>query len=232
MTYFIAELGANIFPYSRSRSARFVEAAAEAGADAVKVQLFRAGHFPNEERAEKMAHEFPRSEFARFVQEARRLELSAGASVFDKDAIRICDDTGADFVKLATREEANRPLREHCRHNFHRTIIRSIRARWPTKPLPARWPREITLGCIPDYPADEEIALRFLRQMTPAFHEPWGWSSHTAGHDDCAEAVRRGASVIEKHIKLAGADVGEQAEANWSLFPRDFARMVEECRGL
>ena len=52
--FFIAELGLNVFPYSRDRLIRLVETAAEAGANAVKVQLFYADHFPVAEQKEKM----------------------------------------------------------------------------------------------------------------------------------------------------------------------------------
>lgn len=226
MTYFIAELGANIFPFSRSRLARFVEAAAEAGADAVKVQLFRADHFPVAERREKIQHEFPRYEFDWFLRMARAFGLEAGASVFDEDAIELCRD--ADFIKLAAREANNRILLEAAYLGYRRgPVYRSL----PVRALEPGWAigvLEHALGCVSMYPTPSSDAADALGGLPTG----WGWSSHTTGYEDCMVAARFGAPVIEKHFKLAGVEAGEQAEASWSLFPWDFARMVEECRGL
>ena len=56
-------------------------------ADAVKVQIFRATHFPEAEQASKHPLEFPRERFADFVKVAHYYGVQAGASVFDADAV-------------------------------------------------------------------------------------------------------------------------------------------------
>ena len=63
MTFLIADLCSNIRPFTKERIGEFIDNAALAGADAVKVQLFKADHFPNEERAAKRPLEFPRELF-------------------------------------------------------------------------------------------------------------------------------------------------------------------------
>ena len=147
----VAELGANAFPYTRYRLGAMIHHARQAGADAVKVQLFKPRHFPIEERSEKTKYQFPRREFSFFVELAHAYHLEAGASVFDREAVELCAETKADFVKLATREEANRPLRIQCQDMFHGSVLRSVR--WPHNQTVKSWPRETTLGCIPEYPA-------------------------------------------------------------------------------
>lgn len=195
-----------------------------AHADAVKVQLFRADHFPNTERARKVLYEFPRNEFGWFVRYAHSAGLKVGASAFDDDAVRLCSDTGADFVKLATREQPNVALRTFCQEHFHRTVIRSVV--WPMQETVERWPREITLGCISEYPADDRTAWHQVHSLFLNIPAPRGWSSHTVGWFDCLTAFMRGAQVIEKHIYLMEDD----PESGWSLSVQNFGSMIKTIR--
>lgn len=222
--FFIAELGLNVFPYSRERLIRLVETAAEARADAVKIQLFRADHFPESEQREKIRFEFPRYEFDWFIRLAYSCGLQAGASAFDFDAIRlIC--AGADFLKLATREAENDALLSFAHRTYRGPIYRSFALR----EISSGWTRARSvrfghpLGCIPVYPTDLETAMQTLNWLPRG----WGWSSHTAGYEDCVDAAERGVPVIEKHLRLSAND----PEAPWSLDGFDFARMVKECSG-
>ena len=127
----LAEIGSNVFPFSRDRMEAFVIAASEAGADAVKVQLYRADHFPEHERASKAATEFPRVQFMDFVSMAHAAGLRAGASVFDEDAVDLVAKHG-DFIKLATREQDNATLIFASRATGL-TVLRSVScSRLPT----------------------------------------------------------------------------------------------------
>ena len=212
--YTIAELGSSLMPFTKERLNLFLTHAMWAGTNAVKIQLFRADHFPNAERAEKQRLEFPRELFEWFIARARFCKLHVGASVFDKDAIDLCCRLGTDFIKLATREQHNLALREHTQQ-FKGPIIRSI----DFMDLPqyeSRLPREVTLGCVPKYPTPFNSQLR--ARMAPYLAEsylpdPWGWSSHTIGLDDVIIAVQAGAKVIEKHLRVSEKDI----EARWSL---------------
>ena len=193
----------------------FIDSAALAGADAVKIQLFQADHFPNAERAAKQDLEFPRELFGWFLERARFYRLQGGASVFDTDAIDLSTRLGADFIKLATREQSNLALRQYANRTFKGTIFRSI----DFERLIAyerRMPREVTLGCIPRYPTTVTHKLLDLMETKLSYShlsEPFGWSSHTIGYDDVVVAASLGAKVIEKHFKLSEAD----PEAKWSL---------------
>ena len=215
MTFTIAELGSNIHPFTKERIDMFIDSAAMAGATAVKVQLFQADHFPNEERAAKQDLEFPRELFGWFLDRAKFYGLQGGASVFDKDAIDLCVRRGANFIKLATREQSNFALRTYANRRFKGTIFRSINFEQVVAYEP-RMPREITLGCIPKYPTSvtnkllDSIEQKLSYGYLP---EPFGWSSHTIGYDDLVVAATWGAKVIEKHFKLSENDL----EAKWSL---------------
>ena len=221
----IAELGSNPAPFTRKRLNQYLIHAKFAGADAVKIQLFRATHFPPEERDAKQQLEFPREHFEWFLDRARFYILRVGASVFDMDAIDLCVRLGTDFIKLATREQSNRALREYSQTfkgpifrsvNFHSVIYQELRL-----------PREVTLGCIPEYPV--KLSARLLTSMYAKLRiqgylqEPWGWSSHSygEGNRDVKMAAICGAAAIEKHFKLSDDDL----EADWSLNMRQWREM-------
>ena len=225
--FIIAELGSNIFPYSREKLVDYCLAASQAGADAVKIQLYFAEHFPLDEQEAKQATVFPRAELAFFAEAADLHGLAWGASVFDRGAVDMLVGMGADFLKLATREEHNNQLRAYANRRFKGTILRSVD--W-THSIPwhhRRFPREVTLACIPEYPTDMGDALDSLMPLqTFSIPDPWGWSSHTEGISDCVVVARCWPSVIEKHLYLSPDD----PEAAWSVSGEHLRAIVEVCK--
>ena len=223
--FIVAELCTNIFPYSRLKLVEGCQLARQAGADAVKVQLYFSDHFPEEEQAAKQETVFPRAELGFFAETARIAGMAWGASVFDRGAVDMLANMGADFLKLATREQYNQELREYANRKFNGTILRSVI--WPYH-IPCgyyRMPREVTLACVPKYPIDMGRALKEL-PFARYIIGPWGWSSHTNSGEDCAAAAGLGASVVEKHLRLSPDDL----EANWSVSGEHLGAIVEACK--
>jgi len=228
----IAELGSNILPFGSQQLEIKIAAAAAAGADAVKIQLFKATHFPAAEQEAKKKFEFPRELIPAFASVAVRHGLAYGASVFDEQAVDMAVAARCDFLKLATREVGNGKLRAYCHKEFISPIYRSVL--WPSGWLgvghESPWQYgmlegEVALGCVPEYPAVRP-SWWDLAELSNGLPEPFGWSSHTQGMEDVLVAVQAGAVVIEKHMATDPADV----EAEWSLMPLEFARMVEAIR--
>lgn len=236
----VAELGSNIHPFKAEQLQLKIRAAAAAGADAVKIQLFRAEHFPEAEQQTKKQFEFPRHMIPIFAQIAIQHGVAYGASVFDKQAVDMMVAARCDFLKLATREMGNVELRKYCHEEFIEPIYRSVY--WPPRIAERHyqgmmavgdrlfdhdaWNRgEVTFGCVPEYPSYRH-AWWDLAQLSSVLPEPFGWSSHTQGMEDVLIAVQAGATAIEKHLATDPADV----EAEWSLMPLEFARMVEAIR--
>jgi sialic acid synthase SpsE len=220
MVFVIAELCSNAWPYNPAKLSSFIQAAGLAGADAVKVQLFQAEHFPPEEFDAKAKLEFPRERLPTFIDEAHFAGMSAGASVFDVPAIDSLVEAGADFIKLATREQFTSRLI----YKSLETGLRVIRSVDWAGSEPQRYANETLLGCVPEYPTKTIWGLP-LNRLGDLGGE-YGWSSHTTHWIDVLDAVQNGATVIEKHFAMSEND----PEAEWSLFPEQFKTMVEEIR--
>jgi len=216
--FIIAETCSNIIPHL-SKLSEVVKSVASTGADALKVQLYRAAHFSWNERDAKQRTEFPRDIFPELVRMCHERNVACGASVFDKDAVALVEDSGGDFLKLATREWSNTELIDECLKSSLPTI-RSFDATTNRYIDPTGIPDgDILMACIPQYPASNfKFPTSSLYGM--------GWSSHTVGWRDVLMAVSRGVSVIEKHIAFSNNDY----ERGWSLSPREFAQMVSDIR--
>ena len=222
----IAEAGSG--PAPAWEFARWCDAAQQAGATAIKMQMFRAESFPAPEQASKRPLEFPRERLEEFCYSAHMRGLLAGVSVFDTDAAEHAART-CDFVKLAAREASNFPLimaTANAAILFGRPLYRSI----TTLDELYRLDGIIHFWTVPQYPAS--LVLSCLRLLQAAryfrYHNmPFGWSSHTRGTGlDCVLASRLGATVIEKHIDLDGHGI----EHGHSLTPVRFRLMADAIR--
>jgi len=116
-------------------------------------------------------------------------------------------------LKLATREWNNRELNDRC-GNTSLPIIASYNSKIVQHITST--PRRIFMACNPEYPSEN-------------FSIPMGmkaWSSHTSHWLDCAIAVSRGVTIVEKHVKLDKDD----PEAGWSLYFDEFEQMTKDIR--
>lgn len=224
-TAIIAELGSN--PAAGGWNFEtWCAVAAQNGATHVKVQVFYATHFPQEERASKYPLEFPRGRLKEFATLAREYRLIPGASVFDPDAVRKVAEA-CDFLKLAAREQNSLTLLANCL-DTRRPIFRSIAALGMEGCAPST---QIThLRTIPNYPTPRHVALWELVKTARYFklqRLPWGWSSHTTSIWDSVLAAKLGACVVEKHLSMCAGDI----EAGHSLTPDQFGDMTRRING-
>ena len=212
----VAEFCSNI-SFHNWNFRKFCKAASGAGATHAKIQIYSFNHFPKDEWPEKAQTQFPRHKIKEYADIAHSYGLLAGASVFDIAAVFI-SKKHLDFIKLGAREENNFALLSEA-HHTGLPIIRSVDFR--NKEGFPRLFNETLMACIPEYPT-EGFAIN-LPTGIEKLPKPFGWSSHTRSSDDVVTAVRRGATVIEKHLCLTDKD----PEAAWSLDPAEFKSMVE-----
>jgi sialic acid synthase SpsE len=224
----IAELGSNPVDYEWDTDI-FCERAARTGATHVKIQLYKAEHFPAPYQAEKRRLEFPRNRICEFAENAHRFGLKAGASVFDAEAVALAA-IDLDFLKLAAREQDNHELSHSVEYvcSMDKPFYRSI-SRWES--LYNYWyiPYGKTLWAIQKYPASMAESLITLLIASARFSFRglrWGWSSHTVSGRECILAKHLGASVIERHFVLSDSDI----ESGHSSLPKQFERLCRELK--
>ncbi len=248
--YIIAELGIN-HQGDPAVARRLIEAAALAGADAVKLQkrnvariLTREGldmpyvnrHSFGETYGEhKRALELSESDFAGLRDHAAERELHFLASGWDEESIDFLLELGVPFFKMASADLTNLPLLEHTARKGPPVVLSTGMASMDEVGRAHALVRELNgsiglLQCTSTYPSRfEEIDLRVIETYRAAFPEAViGYSGHERGISVSAVAVALGAKIVERHFTLDRTMKGGDHAA--SLEPQGFAKMVRDIR--
>lgn len=224
------------------RALAIVEAAAEAGADAIKFQTWSPGTMcisdyrlergPWEGRTLRGLYReawTPWEWHKPLFDRARSLGLVPFSAAFDRGAVDFLETLGVDRHKVASFELVDLPLIRHIATKG-KPIILSTGMASQQEVLDAigsagRCPLTI-LKCTSAYPADASAAN--LSTMRHWWEPAYGISDHTLGIGVAVAASALGATMIEKHLTLSRADGG--LDANFSMEPHEFKQMVTECR--
>lgn len=245
----VAEIGVN-HDGSAEAAYRLVAAAAAAGANAIKLQVFdparlvtagaatagyqrRAGA-GDDQRAMLERLVLPRETLAGLVIEARRLGLGVFATPFDPGSADLVDRLGVDAIKIGSGDVDNTALLRHVA-GFGRPLVCStgtadaaeVLALVDTVRAAAGPDLPLTLlHCVSAYPAPIEAAnLRAIPALAEATGLPVGWSDHVPGTEAAVAAVALGARLFERHLTLDRTADGPDHAA--SDEPADLARYVD-----
>lgn len=246
--YIIAELGVN-HDGSADRLMELVRAAAEARADAIKLQLFTAGDLlagtaTLAEYQKDAGERDPRDMLGRLelpmeaagdaIDLAHQLGLHAIATVFDLPLLPIADELPLDAYKTASPDLVHRPLLEALAGTGKPLIVSTGAASREEVQRAIGWlgparDRLAVLQCVSSYPTPaEHAAVAAVADLADLFPGPVGYSDHTTLVDTGALAVTRGARVLEKHLTLDCALPGPDHAA--SIEPDQLAEYVRLCR--
>jgi len=249
--FVIAEMSGN-HKGEIDRAIRLIDAAKEAGADAVKLQTYTADTITipcnrPEFRIEggpwagRTLHDLyqeahtPWEWHPALFAHARRIGLPIFSSPFDPTAIDFLESLGAPAYKIASFEIIDLPLVRKAARTGKPLILSTGMASLGEIGEAVAAIREegdnslVLLHCVSGYPTPvEECDLRTIPHMAEAFGVPAGLSDHTHGVAVPVAAVALGAVVIEKHFTLSRADGG--VDADFSLEPHELKAMVEACR--
>jgi len=249
--FIIAEAGVN-HNGNLDTAKRLVEVAAEAGADAVKFQTFKAEKVVSLS-APKAAYQKNTTDPAESqLNMVRRLELSYEAfrevkdycdqkgilfmsTPFDKDSVDFLESLGVPVFKIPSGEITNHPFLEHVAHKGKPLIMSTGMSYLSEVDEAVRLiqgvgnDQLVLLHCVSNYPANlADVNLRAMQTLQVAFQVPIGYSDHTLGIEAALAAVALGACVIEKHFTLDKQLPGPDHKA--SLEPKELKVMISGIR--
>lgn len=255
-TVVIAEAGVN-HNGDLALAKQLVEAAAVAGANAVKFQTFTAadlataaapkatyqksndGAGSQRDMLERL--ELSPSEHHELASHCRQCGIAFLSTAFGLSELQLLLELGISAIKVPSGEITHRPLLEAmataaASNQFPVYLSTGMSTLGEVEAaleifLEAGLPRDAitVMHCLSAYPAPEEqINLQALRTLASAFGCPVGYSDHTLGITAPVAAVALGAVVIEKHLTLDVNLPGPDHSA--SLEPKAFAAMVAAIR--
>ncbi|MDX5330214.1 MAG: pseudaminic acid synthase [Caulobacteraceae bacterium] len=249
--YVICELSGN-HNGDLGRALAMIDAAAETGCDAIKIQTYTADTITMDvDRPEFKIHgglwdgrslyelyqeaQTPYEWHAALFERARQRGVTLFSSPFDETAIDLLTGLGAPAYKIASFEAVDLPLIRYAARQGRPLIISTGMANLDEMAaardaaLGAGASGVVLLHCVSSYPAPMADAnVRTVPDMARRFGCPIGLSDHTPGTAASVAAVALGACVIEKHFTLARADGGP--DAAFSLEPDEFRALVADTR--
>lgn len=248
LPYIIAEIGVN-HDGSPDRALELIEHAAQAGADAVKLQYFRADMLMS--RAAVLAEyqrdagehdpiamlkrlELGIDAMAALVDRAHLRGLHAVVTVFSLELVESAERLAWDAYKTASPDIIHRPLIEGLIHTGKPVIISTGASTEMEVGQAIGWldggrERAALLQCVSCYPTrDEDAALGGISALRRIFDGPVGYSDHTARIEMGRYARGLGACILEKHLTYDRAAPGPDHAA--SLDPDGFKMYCELAR--
>lgn len=249
--FIIAEMSGN-HNQSLERALEIVEAAAKAGAHALKLQTYTADTMTLDiAEGEFFINDanslWKGSSLHRLYQEAytpwewhkpifdrcRELGMIGFSTPFDASAIDFLESLDVPAYKIASFENTDLPLIRRVAATGKPMIISTGMASIAELDETVRAAREagcedlVLLKCTSNYPATpENTNIRTIPHMRDLFGCQVGLSDHTMGVGVAVASVALGATVIEKHFTLRRADGG--VDSAFSLEPEELKSLVVE----
>ena len=249
--FIVAEMSGN-HNHSLDRALEIVEAAAKAGAHALKLQTYTAdtltldvkeGEFyiddPNNLWCGHSLHELYQKAYTPWewhepiFKRCQELGLIGFSSPFDATAVDFLESLNVPCYKIASFENADLPLIRKVAQTGKPMIISTGMATLAELDETIRTVREagcedlILLKCTSTYPATPDNSnVLTIPHMRDLFQVQVGLSDHTMGVGVPVASVAMGATVIEKHFTLSRADGG--VDSTFSLEPQEMEQLVVE----
>ncbi len=233
---------------------QLIDAAADAGADAIKFQTYRTEDIVTNDapKAEyqKRTTANEESQWEMLVKLELNLEIYPElkthaterglifmSTPFDYFSVDFLDNLGVPAFKVPSGEITHVGLLRHIAAKGKPIIMSTgmstlVEVEEAIGQLRSAGAGDICLlHCTSNYPTSpEDVNLRAMNTLRDVCQVPVGLSDHTQGFEVALAAVALGASVIEKHLTLDHQLEGPDHLA--SMEPAEFAAMVKSLRNI
>ncbi len=249
--FIIAEMSGN-HNQSLDRALQIVDAAAAAGAHAIKLQTYTAdtmtidiktGEFLIQDSKSlwngKTLYDLYKEAYtpwewhAPLFERARKLGMIPFSTPFDETAVDFLESLGAPLYKVASFENTDLPLIRRIARTGKPVIVSTGMASLSNLEEIVRTLRSsgcenfVLLKCTSSYPATPENSnIKTIPHLREMFKCEVGLSDHTMGVGVAVASIALGATVIEKHFTLSRADGG--VDSAFSLEPSELKSLVVE----
>lgn len=239
--YIIAEAGVSHFG-SIEKAFRLVDMAANARADAVKFQVFRAAQMISSAAPDWLrrmsTRELPYEAFRDIQAYAKERGITFFATAHDRPSLEFLDSLDVPVFKVGSGEVGNWPFLKDIASRGKPVILST--GMYELTDIAAALeafsdagnPNIAVLHCVTQYPTPPaEVNLRAMAEIRERFASVTGYSDHTKGFHLPLAAAALGAQVLEKHIALE-FDIPDAQDWKVSCGPEDLPLMVQQIRDI
>ena len=251
--YIIAELSANHCG-SLERALKTIESAKNNGADAIKLQTYKASSMTldcNKDdflikegtwkgyklydlyKEASTPYEWHKTLF----EFARDIGITIFSSPFDEEAVDLLEDLGTPAYKIASFEIVDLPLIKYAALRGKPLLISTGMASKNEIDDAINTAKKYGSGdillfhCVSDYPAaTKDSNIKLINYLKERYHLEVGLSDHTLSHTAALASVSLGAVAIEKHFILDKKLIGP--DSSFSIDPKQLRSLREitiEC---
>lgn len=249
--YIVAEMSGN-HNQSLEKALKIVEAAAKAGANAIKIQTYTADTMTLNIRDKGFVIEDPDSLWAgktlyelydeahtpwewhdAILERCRQLGIDCFSTPFDFSAVDFLEQLSVPFYKVASFENTDLPLIQKIAQTGKPVIVSlGMASEDEIQDIintmnKAKNDQLILLKCTSSYPAEPVNShLRTIVALKEKTGALVGLSDHTLGVGAAVASVALGACFIEKHFTLDRSEGG--VDSAFSLEPNELKTLVQE----
>lgn len=251
--YVVAEMSGN-HNGEIARALSLIDAAKEAGADAVKIQTYRADTITIDHDAPEFIIEkglwagrrlfelyeeahTPWEWHEELFDHARKIGITLFSAPFDPTAVELLQGLDCPAFKIASPEIVDHDLIERCARTGKPQVISTGMASFEEIEEAVAVARGagakdiLVLHCISGYPTPVDQAnLATIPDLASRLDVAIGLSDHTMDTVVAEAAVAMGAVLVEKHFTLRRADGG--VDSAFSLEPEELATLVRNLRAV
>ncbi|QRY25591.1 N-acetylneuraminate synthase family protein [Halobacterium sp. BOL4-2] len=248
--FVIAEVGINAGD-DLELAKRFIEVAANAGADAVKFQTHLPGKEMVAEEMEKIGagevyedvsgSSFSRGEHRALQSHCKRTGVEYLSTPFSVEAVDWLEELDVSAIKIGSGELTNYHLLGRAAEVGVPLLVSTGMSDYETISDTVDFLRErgaefSLLYCVSEYPTDpEDFQIDTIREMKSRYNVPVGFSDHSKGVEASVIAMARGADFVEKHFtidrRLPGPDQEVSIDPEQLETLGNYAELIDSTRG-